>query len=89
LDLADEAKLNELVAVHQKSKDYNREYYLKKRVERHRLQKLVENGKQLDLADEAKLDDLVAAHQKSKDHDREYYQNNRVERRKWIKIGFC
>jgi hypothetical protein len=49
------------------------------RVERHWLQKLVENGEQLDLADEAKLNKLVATHQKKKDRDREYYQNNRVE----------
>jgi hypothetical protein len=72
--------VNELVAAHQKNNDRSRERHRNNRVERIRLQKLVDNGEQLVHSDEAKLNELVGAHQKKNNRDRERQQNNRDER---------
>jgi hypothetical protein len=72
LDHAEEAKLNKLVAVHQKKRGCECEHQQNNQDERHWLQKLVDNGEQLDHDEEAKLNELVAAHQKKRDHKHEH-----------------
>jgi hypothetical protein len=75
LDHSEEAKLNEIVAVHQRGKDYSSKRWKADRDDLAQLKERKANREQLDHAEEAKLNKLVAAYQKDRDPKHEWYHN--------------